>query len=94
LKSKKNLISQKIPIGCFEIPPKKMEEPPPTKKQKINPTDTMEDVEYDFEYEDDFEENEEENISIENEYYIAKAEENPNVSKILFEDIISMKNEK
>jgi hypothetical protein len=69
---------------------------PPTKKQKLNPKeiDTMEDVEYDFEYEDDFEENEEENVSIENEYYIAKAEEDVQVSKILFEDIISIKNEK
>jgi hypothetical protein len=73
-----------------------MEETPPAKKQKLNPKeiDTMEDVEYDFEYEDDFEENEEENVSIENEYYIAKAEEDVQVSKILFEDIISMKNEK
>eukprot|EP01080_Neovahlkampfia_damariscottae_P005013 gene5013-8611_t len=73
---------------------------PPLKKQKLNSdkeeidTSKIQDVEYDFEYEDDFEENDEENIVIENEYYIAKAESDKEVSKILFEEIIAMKTEK
>ena len=76
---------------------------PPLKKQKLNPAEEeeidlskMQDVEYDFEYEDDFEENnsDEKDIIIENEYYIAKGELDKEVSKILFQEIIELKNEK